>query len=237
MADPTERHDRRGRHGGRAGIDPANSMLVHDVKNLSFRLGTLLRNLENNYEDPLFKQSVVDVLSDTVDQMDRIVRRSRDRRGDILIKVPLDLNEVLHRCVESLPRQERRRLLIEESYSRIPKIWADAEYIENAFGIILQNAVEAMDEERGRLSVETESVTTRSGKRFATVSFSDTGCGMSPEFIRTVLFAPFATTKETGLGMGMYTCRRIVELHDGSIRVLSREGRGTTFRIRFRVER
>lgn len=216
---------------------PANSMLVHDVKNLSFRLGTLLQNLQNHYEDPLFKQSVVDVLTDTVDQMDRIVRRCRERKNDILIKVPLNLNEILHDNVESLPRQARRRLFIEERYARIPKIWGDAEYLDRAFAIILQNAVEAMEEEEGgRLGISTETVVTRAGARFAVVSISDTGCGMSIDFIRTALFAPFATTKEHGLGMGMYTCRRILDLHEGEIRVRSREGQGTRFRIRFRPE-
>ena len=237
MAGPTEKSDRRRRRADAAGIDPASSMLVHDVKNLSFRLGTLLQNLENNYEDPLFKQSVVDVLSDTVDQMDRIVRRCRDRKDDVLIKVPLNLNEVLHRCVESLPRQERNRLFIEERYTRIPKIWGDAEYLDNAFAIILQNAVESMEKEGGRLDVSTEAVTIRAGRRFAVVNISDNGCGMSTEFTRTVLFAPFATTKANGLGMGMYTCSRILKLHDGEIRVRSREGHGTRFRLRFRVER
>ena len=43
------------------GLEPANSLLVHDVKNLSFRLGALLQNLDTHYEDPLFKKSIRDV--------------------------------------------------------------------------------------------------------------------------------------------------------------------------------
>lgn len=218
-------------------MDPIGSLVVHDVKNLSFRLGVLLRNLEDNYEDPLFKQSVVEVLSDTVDQMDLIVRRCRDRRGDILIKVPLDLNEVLHRAVSALPRHHHRRLFVDERYSRVPRIWGDAEYLQEAFGIILQNAVEAMNEDGGRLKVSTDTVTSRAHRRVVAVTIGDTGCGMSPDFVRTMLFAPFVTTKEAGLGLGMYTCRRILELHDGSVRVSSREGRGTIVRIRFRTGR
>jgi signal transduction histidine kinase len=222
------------RRGKPRALDPANSLLVHDVKNLSFRLGTLLRNLENHYEDPLFKQSVIDVITDSVDQMDRIVRRCRDRGGEIIVKVPVDLNEILNGIVNGLPRHYHKQILIEEHYSRIPKIWGDVEYLGGAFAIIIQNALESIEEEGGGVSISTGPVTTRSGRRRVVVTISDTGSGMSKEFVRSRLFSPFATTKENGLGMGMYTCQRIVALHDGAIRVSSREGRGTTFRVSFK---
>ncbi|MFQ5876902.1 MAG: ATP-binding protein [Acidobacteriota bacterium] len=216
-------------------LDPSSSLLLHDVKNLSFRLGALLRNLEDHYEDPLFRKSVIEVLSDTIDQMDRIVRRSRDRSGQVLVKFPLDLNEILSGVVERLPRQTRHRLLIEERYSRIPKIWGDMEYLRDAFAIVVQNAVEAIRGADGRLRIATRVIMTRAGRRRVVVSISDTGCGMSREFVRTTLFSPFATTKEHGLGMGLYTCRNIIAMHDGAISVSSREGHGTTFRFSFRA--
>jgi signal transduction histidine kinase len=63
------------------------------------------------------------------------------------------------------------------------------------------------------------------------VSVTDTGRGMSEEFVRTQLFKPFATTKATGLGVGLAQCRNIVEAHGGHIDVESELGRGTTFRV------
>ena len=59
----------------------------------------------------------------------------------------------------------------------------------------------------------------------------DTGRGMSEEFIRTSLFRPFATTKPTGLGVGLSQCRSIVEAMGGAITVESRPGAGTTFAV------
>jgi hypothetical protein len=65
----------------------------------------------------------------------------------------------------------------------------------------------------------------------------DTGRGMSEEFIRTSLFRPFATTKPTGLGIGLSQCRSIVQAMGGAITVESRPGAGTTFAVHLPVER
>ncbi len=63
----------------------------------------------------------------------------------------------------------------------------------------------------------------------------DSGRGMSEEFIRTSLFRPFATTKSTGLGVGLSQCKAIVEAHGGTIAVTSQPGRGTIFLLRIPV--
>ncbi len=235
MGDVTERgHNLRQRNRGDA-FASANSLLVHDIKNLSFRLGALLQNLQKHYDDPLFKKSVVDILDDTVDKMDRMVRRCRDRRDGVIIKYPVDLNEILDRIIGGIPEEEHneRGILIEARYGRIPKIWGDPDFLGEAFAIIIQNGLEAIEEEKGKVTLETRSTTTRSGKRMVVVRISDTGCGMEPEFIRKCVFSPFCTTKADGLGMGLYACKKIVTLHEGSIRVSSRVGRGTMFLIAF----
>lgn len=63
------------------------------------------------------------------------------------------------------------------------------------------------------------------------LSVRDNGSGMSPEFVRRSLFRPFQTTKKTGLGIGMFHCRMIVEAHAGRIEVETEEGKGTNFRV------
>ena len=61
------------------------------------------------------------------------------------------------------------------------------------------------------------------------------GRAMSEEFIRTSLFRPFATTKPTGLGIGLSQCRSIVQAMGGAITVESRPGAGTTFAVHLPV--
>ena len=58
----------------------------------------------------------------------------------------------------------------------------------------------------------------------------DRGCGMAPEILDR-LFTPFFTTKAQGTGLGLSTCRKIVEAHGGYLRVNSKPGKGTRFEV------
>jgi signal transduction histidine kinase len=96
---------------------------------------------------------------------------------------------------------------------------------------LLVNAREALGT-GGRIGVRAISVIGADGSREAVIEVSDTGRGMSEEFIRTKLFKPFSTTKKGGLGVGLAQCRGIVEAHGGTIDARSRPGEGTMFTVR-----
>ena len=55
--------------------------------------------------------------------------------------------------------------------------------------------------------------------------------GMSRGFMARSLFQPFHTTKGSGLGIGLFHTRKIVEAHGGRIEVESEDGKGSTFRV------
>jgi len=102
----------------------------------------------------------------------------------------------------------------------------DAARIEEVMENLVLNALEAMDT-GGTLTIE--AAYTPSGAPMFSVS--DTGRGMSKSFIETRLYRPFSTTKKTGIGLGLYTCREVIQASAGSIEVDSVEGAGTTFRV------
>lgn len=206
------------------------SILVHDMKNLSFRLRAVGQNLEANYTDPAFRRSLVNALNDTTEKMDRMVRRFRERKEMVVVKIRIDVNELMRGALTGV-RRDARRIRITEEYGELPLIWADAMLLENALFNIVDNARDAMPR-GGRLAVRTRLVEdTENGHRHALIEIGDTGGGMSEEFIRNELFAPFVTTKPRGLGLGLYTSQQIIRMHDGEIAVHSEPGAGTAFGI------
>jgi two-component system NtrC family sensor kinase len=71
----------------------------------------------------------------------------------------------------------------------------------------------------------------------------DTGCGMAPDTLRRI-FDPYFTTKSGpdasgrgGTGLGLATCRQIIEAHHGRIRVESTPGKGTAFTLKLPAAR
>ncbi len=105
------------------------------------------------------------------------------------------------------------------------------------------NALQAMPN-GGCLQVRAENVTLDAAffdpeelvmaGNYLTISVTDTGVGISPELQKS-LFKPFFTTKSTGTGLGLLSCRRIVENHQGCLRIASVVGQGTTFSLYLRA--
>ena len=106
---------------------------------------------------------------------------------------------------------------------RVSQLAGDRELLVQALLNVLKNAVEASVDAPVRAEGR------RSGKRVE-VLVRDAGPGLSPEAAARV-FEPFYTTKEKGMGIGLYLTKRIIEAHGGTIEARSREGAGTEFRI------
>lgn len=216
-------------------------VLIHDIKNMGFRLELLLSNLEEHYDDPEFKQAVAELLRSTVDRLDGIVGRYSAHEDSVLIKVGLDLNEVVREAGDQAIRRARRaaagaagptRLpMLSLSLGKLPEIWGDPFYLTDALTNLIVNALEATPAQ-GKVVVR--SFSEKSGRRpRALLEIIDTGAGMSPEFVGERLFRAFETTKPDGVGLGLATANQIVRFHQGSMRVRSEPGVGTVIRLNF----
>lgn len=106
----------------------------------------------------------------------------------------------------------------------------DQNRMAQVFDNVIQNAIEAMTDAGGTLSVNVGPVRAAGGAREVCVEFHDTGKGMSAETASRI-FDPFFTTKATGTGLGLSICHELVRAHGGEIQVASTERVGTRVRI------
>lgn len=89
---------------------------------------------------------------------------------------------------------------------------------------ITKNAIEAMT------SNDTLTIVVKNNETHAQLHITDTGKGI-PQHIQKHLFHPFFTNKDTGTGLGLVICKRIVEMYNGHIFIDSTENEGTTVHI------
>lgn len=201
-----------------------SAFFVHDLKNTASTLSLMLENLPVHYQDPQFREDALRGISKTVTHINDIITRLTVLRHDLALEaVDCDLNELVVEVLKGYEHTSGLKLDIE--LQQMPKVRLDPVQIRKVLTNLVLNSKEAMPG-GGRLCVETLQ---RNG--WAVVSVTDSGCGMSPEFMRRSLFRPFSTTKKSGIGIGMFHSKMIVEAHYGRIEVESHEGKGTVFRV------
>jgi len=116
-----------------------------------------------------------------------------------------------------------------------PSIAADPEQLQQLFGNLALNALQAMPK-GGRLTVAVRSMDWKGGTRRAVeVAVDDTGAGI-PEADVPRVFEPFYTTRTKGTGLGLAICKQIAEAHGGAIRVARTGPEGTTILVTLPVE-
>jgi signal transduction histidine kinase len=228
----------RHRPGSRELRSTFDRVLIHDVKNIGFRLRMLLSNLEEHYGDPDFKRSVQDLLSSTVRRLEEIAARRQAHEDAVLVKIALDLNEVLQAVAQSATGGGSRLKPSTHNLPELalalgspPPVWGDPDYLKDAFTSLLDNALEAAGP-GGKVVIRSFARRTRRGHR-AAVDIIDNGTGMSGELARERLLHPFQSTKVSGVGLGLFTAGRIVRHHRGRIQILSQPGGGTLVRLSF----
>jgi signal transduction histidine kinase len=104
----------------------------------------------------------------------------------------------------------------------------DALQIQRAIQNVVINALQASAENRGRVTIECTQK-----DFYVDLRVEDTGAGILPAQMSRI-FDPYFTTKQgkSGTGLGLYITKKVVEDHNGSIKVDSVPGVGTTFTIR-----
>ena len=198
------------------------AFIMHDIKNLVSQLSLVARNAERHAHNPDFRADMIATLQGSVKKMnDLLARLNRGSNGEA--EPPRHVE--LARVVAAVAELKRRVHPLEITGDEALAATADPARLEQALAHLGQNAIDA--------SAPDSPVMVHCQARGAegAIEVIDRGTGMSPDFIRSRLFQPFASTKESGFGVGAFEARTLIAAMGGRIEVDSREGEGSRFTI------
>ena len=201
--------------------------VAHDIRNILTPL-TIEMALADQ-DDPALRADSLDAMRRQVDGLALLTHRLLAlARPDRVERTPTDLAALAGRITQLLRSQavlESVQIVLAVS-PRLPLVQADGVQMDQVLVNLVLNAVQAMRATGGG----TLTVTLDRHSEGVRVRVSDTGPGIPPAYRRR-LFDPFFTTRPDGAGLGLFSCRRIIQAHGGTIGVRARPGGGTQFTV------
>lgn len=211
-----------------------NTERLRAIGELAARLAHDLRNplsvIKNTVEIMEYKQRLS--IEDRViyfGRLHRAIDRISHQIEDVLDFVrPIDLslkknlaNEIIASAIEKITLPDLIKVTIPTNFVYVV---CDFTKIEVTLTNLIMNAIQAMN------NVGQISISLNEDQKAVTIKIADTGSGIPTEIMPRI-FDPLFTTKQEGTGLGLASCKKIVEQHGGTIDVSSQAGKGTTFTI------
>ena len=194
---------------------------AHDIRNITASLSMLAADMG----DPAASLAAV---REQLDRFNVLAHRllSYARPGGIQ-RNPVDVPELLERVI-GLTAGQMRVSRVEATVDcdeGLPRPLGDGHQLQHLLVNLALNAVQAMERTGGTLRVEG-----RAASNGVAIRIVDDGPGI-PASVQDRLFQPFASSRPSGFGLGLFSARRIVEAHGGTIRAEANRERGTTFHV------
>jgi PAS domain S-box-containing protein len=198
----------------------------NDVALLLSQIDTVSQKVKNRVwqeSDSLFRSSVEGINR----IQDLILNLKNFSRLDEADFKPTDINENIESTLKIAGHMFKGGIQVIKEFSQVPLVQAFPAQMNQVFLNLITNAVHAVDERTGRITIKTM----HQGNSVV-IKVIDNGKGIPPENLKKI-FDPFFTTKPVGqgTGLGLSIAYKIIEKHGGKIEVQSQVGRGTEFTI------
>lgn len=199
-----------------------SAFVVHDLKNLVAQLSLLLRNAERHRNNPAFQRDMFMTVGNVVERMNKLMLQLRTGATPVENPRPVNLEAVIRDVCLAKSEQS---VSIDMDLTAGVSAMGHAGQLEHVIGHLVQNALDAAGG-HGKVTVRL-----RRDDDAAVIEVTDSGVGMTQEFVRDRLFKPFQTTKATGMGVGVYESSQYVTQLGGRILVDSTPDVGTRVRV------
>jgi putative PEP-CTERM system histidine kinase len=203
-----------------------SAFVVHDLKNLVAQLSLMLKNAQRHHNNPAFQSDMLETVQHVVARMNALMLQLRSGEQPVENPRPVNIGAIVNAVCAA---KADPRVPIEIVPSPPAMAIGHEQRLEQVIAHLVQNAIDASPAGSPvRVAVEL-------ADRFVAIVIADTGAGMTREFIRDRLFKPFATTKPSGMGIGVYESMQYVSTVGGEIQVDSAPGTGTRVRVLLRA--
>ena len=203
--------------------------LAHEVRNPLTNIYLSLDQLKPTVtaDGPL---NLVEIISRNSKRISSLITQLLDTSKPVDIDLQkISLNKVVEESVAAaLDRVMLKNIALQVNYQEgDAMVMADLAQLKIAFLNIIINAIEAMNENEGKLLIEVKN----KGLKYV-VLITDNGNGISEEDI-SKLFEPYFTSKPKGMGLGLASTLNIIQSHKALVEVASTINEGTTFSVAF----
>ena len=205
-------------------------MIAHEIRNPLTNIHLALDQLEHDPPPSPAQAPFIAIMKRNATRIgDLITRMLHSSRPMDVTLVPGPINSVLLEVHEIIKdRCALKEITVGLDLSKdLPPIDMDHETLVVAFVNLCVNAIEAMEQGAGRLTIASAGIDGR-----VVVSIADNGRGLT-ETEREQIFQPFFSGRKGGMGLGLTEARNILNAHNALLTLDSVVGHGTTFTLSF----
>ena len=214
-----------------AGVAHEINTPLGSIKSNNGIITKLVKQIEDSELAELFAETTridkvaIERISNLVVSLKKFVRLDEEQLQSA------DINKELDLTLEIIYHETKNKAEIIKEYSNLPMIKCYPNMLNQVFMNILMNACQAI-ETKGKITISTEI-----DEDNLVVKIKDNGKGIKKENLNKIFDAGF-TTKSVGVGtgLGLAISSKIIAKHNGTIKVLSEENKGTEFIITIPVE-
>jgi signal transduction histidine kinase/CheY-like chemotaxis protein len=195
--------------------------LAHEVGNAMVPLSTHQQLLADKYKDPEFRASLDIALADGVKRVTRLISQMRFLARDSLIsQEAFSLSPLIEEAYQEARRHQPTKTgnLIYPDKSKPFIVTGDRAALKHALTEVILNALQANPTDP-KIAVRLHTDSSGAENPGLEIEVQDNGAGFTPESAEKAP-APFYTTRNVGLGLGLTVSRKIIETHHGKLEIL-----------------